>query len=325
MSALKVSDDQIVDAYSRDHNTSRLARTLGVSERAFRTRLANLRSRGFCTHTTDPRSPFYKKGVWSTVKQEIVHYEARVNATMQDGVILIGSDAHFWPGERTTAFRGFLHFIKELRPRMVILNGDVFDGARVSRFARIGWDKTPSVVEELHAVKDRLAEIEAVCGTAAKFWPLGNHDARFETKLAQAAPEYEGVKGFHLKDHFPTWQPCWSVMVNSNLLITHRWKGGKYAAPNNTLQAGVSMCTGHLHSLKWWPHTDELGTRYGIDTGTMAEPIGPQFINYTEDSPKDWRSGFMALTIHKGQLLQPEPAKVHGEGEIDFRGCIVSV
>ena len=72
-------------------------------------------------------------------------------------------------------------------------------------------------------------------------------------------------------------------------------------------------------------HTDETGTRYGVDTGTLAEPSGQQFINYTEDSPKDWRSGFAILTIHNGQLLQPELAKVHAEGEIDFRGTIVRV
>lgn len=321
----KVSDEEIVAAWPDCPSIEALAGRFQITGRALATRVGKLRARGVSLPSKDSRSPFYDKSKWPTIKREVVHYEARINVEMPDGIIIVGSDAHFWPGERTTAFRGFLKFIKELRPRIVVLNGDVFDGARVSRYARIGWDKTPTVVDELKAVKERLAEIEAVCGTAAKFWPLGNHDARFENKLAQMAPEYEGVKGFHLKDHFHDWQPCWSVMVNSSLLIKHRWKGGKYAAPNNTLQSGVSMVTGHLHSLKWWPHTDELGTRYGVDTGTMAEPVGPQFINYTEDSPKDWRSGFAVLTIHKGSLLQPETAFARAEGEIDFRGTVVNV
>jgi len=325
MSAPKATDQAIIAAYAEMPRPAALAVKFRISERQLRMRLNGLRARGFCAFSPDKRSPFYKQGSWKEVKTVVVNYDARVNVDLEGGLIIVGSDAHYWPGEISTAHRGFLHFIKELRPRIVILNGDVFDGARISRFARIGWDKTPTVIDELKAVKERLGEIEAVAGSALKFWPLGNHDARFENKLAQQAPEYEGVQGFHLKDHFPLWRPCWSVMVNSNLLITHRWKGGKYAAPNNALQAGVSMCTGHLHSLKWWPHTDETGTRYGVDSGTLAEPKGQQFINYLEDSTPDWRSGFAVLTIHRHALLQPELAKVHAEGEIDFRGTTVSV
>ena len=321
----KVTDELVERLWPTMPSVSKIANHLNATSRVVAKRVAALRARGVPLSSPDVRSPFYNKSDWPQIRREIVHYDARVNVTIPSGIILVGSDAHFWPGERTTAFRGFLRFISELKPRIVVLNGDVFDGARISRFARIGWDKTPTVIDELKAVKERLVEIEDLCGSAAKFWPLGNHDARFETKLAQMAPEYEGVGGFHLKDHFPTWKPCWSVMVNERVLITHRWKGGKYAAPNNTLQAGVSMVTGHLHSLKWWPHTDEIGTRYGVDSGTLAEPTGQQFINYTEDSPKDWRSGFCVLTIHKGQLLQPELVKVHAEGEIDFRGTVVTV
>jgi len=323
--ARKVTEEQIIAGYQELPVVEQLARKLNVSVRALRYRVAAMRARGLLQSSPIRTSPFYKPGVWKPIQQEVVHYEARVNVDLEDGVILVGSDAHYWPGEYTTAHAGFLRFVKELRPRMVVMNGDAFDGARISRFARIGWDKTPPLRDELKTVTARLKEIEEASGKAELYWPLGNHDARFETKLAQNDPEYEGIAGFSLKDHFPAWRPCWSVMVNRNLLITHRWKGGKYAVANNTLNAGVSMCTGHLHSLKWIPHTDETGTRYGIDCGTLAEPVGPQFLNYTEDNPKDWRSGFVVLTIHKGKLLTPEVAEVIGEGEISFRGTVVEV
>ena len=62
---------------------------------------------------------------------------------------------------------------------------------------------------------------------------------------------------------------------------------------------------GYLHKLSVTPWSDYRGRRYGIDTGTMAGPYGPQF-NYTEAGPVNWASGFAVLTFHKGKLLQPE-------------------
>jgi len=325
MPSLRVTDEEIIQAYAENPSIVSIASKFQMGERSLRARVARLRSKGFLTKSPDSRSPFYDPKEYPRPEVLIERYSARVSIDLKDGVILVGSDAHVWPGDNTTAQRGFVQFAKELKPSVVVVNGDVFDGARISRWPRIGWDKTPTVVEELKAVTDFLTKIEEASGSALKVWPLGNHDGRFETRLAQVAPEYEGVKNFSLKDHFPYWTPCWSLMVNGNLLIKHKWKGGKYAPANNTLNAGVSMVTGHLHSLKCWPMSDENGTRWGVDGGTLAEPISQQFINYLEDATTDWRSGFVVLTIHKGELLQPELARVHQEGEIDFRGTVVNV
>ncbi len=54
-------------------------------------------------------------------------------------------------------------------------------------------------------------------------------DARFENRLAANAPKYEQVKGFSLKDHFPSWYPCWSCWPTENVVVKHRWKGGVHA------------------------------------------------------------------------------------------------
>ncbi len=71
--------------------------------------------------------------------------------------------------------------------------------------------------------------------------------------------------------------PCWRVIVNGNVHIKHRFKGGIHAARNNTLNAGESIVTGHLHRLQATPLTDYTGLRWGIETGTLAEPCGDQF------------------------------------------------
>jgi hypothetical protein len=170
-----------------------------------------------------------------------------------------------------------------------------------------------------------MGGIERVSKGAELIWTMGNHDARFETFLAAQVPQYEGVSGFTLKDHFPLWKPCWSYWINEDVCIKHRWKGGFGAGRANSLNAGVSMITGHTHNLAVQPVTDYNGTRYGVQTGTLADPNSEQFVHYTEDGPKDWRSGFALLSFERGRLMLPELIQVCGEDEYEFRGAIHKV
>jgi hypothetical protein len=258
---------------------------------------------------------------------------ARLHLEVQDGEVLIGSDSHYYPGEASTAHRAFVKFCHDRKQKLkaVIKNGDELDGATISRHPSIGWEKRPSLIEEIDTVKERLGEIEKAIGAACPlFWPLGNHDARFETRLAAVAPEYARVYGVHLRDHFPFWKPCWSLFINDDVVVKHRIRGGIHATRNNALSSGRTVITGHLHSLKVSPLTDYNGTRWGVDCGTMmepgiGEPWGKQAVEYTEDNPLDWRSGFVLLTFRNGELLWPEQIWVRKPGEVEFRGEIIKV
>lgn len=254
-----------------------------------------------------------------------IQHPHRACIDIASGVVLVGSDAHLWPGPASTAMRAFVKFCADVKPRAVILNGDVIDAATISRHPPIGWEERPTVQQEIEAAQDRLAEIEKATGRARKVWTLGNHDARFETRLATAAPEFAKVAGVHLKDHFPLWEAAWSCWINDAVVIKHRYRGGIGATRLNALNAGKSMVTGHLHSLKVTPLTDYNGTRFGVDTGTLADPSHKAFVDYTEDAPLDWRSGFVVLTFHKGRLLWPEVVSVFDADHVEFRGQIIRV
>jgi len=252
--------------------------------------------------------------------QQLDQHPAAISLGIQEGHILIGSDSHYWPGYVSTAHRAFLEFAKEYKPKVIIKNGDEADFPQISRHAPIGWEERPKLSVEIDNLKAMLSEVEKVSPHSRRIWPLGNHDARFETRLATIAPEYANVHGVHLKDNFPKWEPCWAVFINADTVVKHRMKGGVHATRNNTLNAGRSMFTGHLHSLKVTPLSDYNGTRWGGDCGTMADPYGPQFYNYTELNPLDWRSGFILLTFVKGKLLWPETVWVSGPDTVQFRG-----
>jgi hypothetical protein len=107
-------------------------------------------------------------------------------------------------------------------------------------------------------------------------------------------------------------------------MIKHRYAGGVHATYNNTLRAGVSMVTGHLHRLCVTPWSDYNGTRWGVDTGTLSS-FGPecQKFTYSEDNPMNWASGFGVLTFDgHGRLLPPELCMVI-DGTAYFRGRAV--
>jgi metallophosphoesterase superfamily enzyme len=257
---------------------------------------------------------------------EPARVKGRKVATLKDGIVLVASDMHYWPGEPSVAHKAFVKFCKKLKPNIVVMNGDVLDACSISRHPPIGWNKLPSVKDELQVCQERLDEVARnVTKNTQLFWPLGNHDARFETRLAQVAPEFKDVHGISLADHFPAWTGCWSLHINENTVVKHRYKGGVHAPHGNTVSAGRSIITGHLHSQKVTPFTDYNGTRYGVDTGCLADPRHDAFADYTEDNPKDWRSGFCVLTFHNGCLLYPELVSVFDANHVQFRGALHEV
>lgn len=310
----KLSDGDFISQF-REFGAQQLADRNGISIRVVYRRRASLERRvGY--QITGPAHH-------AQTRHNVAHPQ-RVTTEIENGHVLIGSDAHLWPGPKTTAMRAFIKFCKDVKPAVVVLNGDVMDFPQISRHPPIGWEAHPTVQQEIESAQSVLTDIELASFKAQKVWTLGNHDGRFETRLATAAPEFAKVRGIHLRDHFPAWQAGWSCWVN-DVVIKHRFKGGVHATHNNAVSSGKHMVTGHLHSAKVTPWTDYNGTRYGVDTGCLADPDARAFVDYTEDAPKNWRSGFALLTFHKGRLLLPELVLVYDESHVEFRGQVIKV
>ena len=317
----RCTDEEFIALWEKHPSAAEMAKILQVDARNIQQRRRRIEERhGVLLKSPHKRSPTFNVTLPQNGK--------RVSVEVDDGVIVVASDCHYWPNLISTAHRAFVRIIGEMKPQMVVMNGDAFDGARVSRHPANGFESRPTVKQELEAVRDRLAEVEKVAGNAKLHWTWGNHDLRFNSRIANLVPEYEGVTGFDLTHHFPRWQFSTSIMVNDHTLIKHRWHNGVHATYNNALKAGVSVVTGHLHSLKVTPWTDfsSQRTRYGVDTGTLADPFGDQFA-YAEDSPANHRSGFAVLTFYEGKLMPPELVEVVSEdaGLVYFRGEVIKV
>jgi hypothetical protein len=318
----KVDDQTFLALWEKHKSPTKLARIIGVDVRAIHKRRRVLEGRmGSILDTAEPIRP--------VVPKEGAQHELAVKA----GSVVVFSDVHVWPDERPSLAQAGLHWVLEHLPNIkaVVNNGDVLDGARISRHAPTEWAHMPTVEEELQAVSDFLEQIECrVPPEVPLLWNVGNHDCRFSVRIASMLPELAGVKGTDLKDHVSErWSWAWSTLINRGViggatLIKHRFRGGIHATWNNTLHAGVTTVTGHLHQAKVTPITDVNGRRWGVDTGTLSRFEGQQKYIYAENSPLNWGQAFAVLTYdHEGRLAPPELCEVIGDN-CWFRGQVVA-
>ena len=57
----------------------------------------------------------------------------------------------------------------------------------------------------------------------------------------------------------------------------------------------------------------------------MADVDDPQFINYREDNPADWTSGFAVISYKQGRMLRPEFVQKWDEHHVEWRGEVIKI
>ena len=311
MALKKFSDEEIIAAMKKFGSSKLAAEHVGISVRALCHRKAKIQEQYGVV------LPAYSAKQHTVANTYIPDNRRVIQHTVDNGHVFIASDCHYWPGEETVAHKAFVSLLTEFKPKTIILNGDVFDGARISRHAALMGTNPPTPKQEIEACQDRLDEIAKASKNAIKLWSYGNHDLRLFNFVAQHSPELSEFSD--LFSYFPGWHTGWRIDINNSVVIKHRWHNGQHATYNNVLKAGKSIVTGHLHKLMVTPWSDyNPGRRYGVDTGTLAEPTGDQFV-YLEENPVNWCSGFAVLTFENGKLLPPELCEVIN-GVAYFRG-----
>jgi len=311
-----VSDQEFAELFKQTGSPQRVADILNLSVRAIYNRRRKIEQRygmDLVSYAHDQSEA--GKRIHQTIKASVPR---KLSFDCPNGVIVVGSDAHYWPGEASVAHKAFVSVIRELKPKAVVLNGDVVDGARVSRHDPLYGTNPPTIKQEIEVCQERLGEIESAFKSAALIWTYGNHDTRLWRYLKMNAPEVEGMHGSDIFDFFPGWRHGYLLDINQSVVIKHRWHNGVHATYNNALKAGRSIVTGHLHRLQVSAWGDYNGRRYGVDTGTLAD-IDHEAFSYTEGNPTPWASGFAVLSFKNSQLLPPEICEVI-DGTAYFRG-----
>src|SRR5574341_882730 len=139
----KCTDGEFIKLFREFQSPIKVARALEISERNVQARKLRIESRyGIILPINDNRAAY------NTTR--IINHKARINLTLSDAVLPVAGDVHVSPDKRTTIQRAFIETVRELKPKHVILVGDVFDGSRISRHPRIGFlENRPSVKDEI--------------------------------------------------------------------------------------------------------------------------------------------------------------------------------
>lgn len=311
-------DEFVALLYEHSGSAYKLSKILGISHSMVAERRRNVEaSLGIVLPRGRPE-------VWQSQAHRV-----RMVVNVDNATMLCGSDLHAWPEIYGVAMAAFVDFNRRFKPDIVLLNGDGFDGAQISKHSRLGWDKRPSPQEEIEALSEYLDQLRKANPNARYIRTRGNHDTRLETYLSSNAPLVEGMKGTTLADHIPGWEECISVHfnpdvngLNPELIAKHRGKYNGIHATFNELRAiGTNFVHGHLHAQKNTHWENARGSITGTDLGMLAPVRGPQF-DYHEDNTPNWRSGFGWFTFSDTRLEIPELATVRNEdrGELRFRG-----
>jgi len=220
---MPLSDDEFIAAWREGRGSpDRVAEITGMGIRGVYSRRQKLSRRGINLETVATTPQGAAQGVYT----QAWSYTRERQATVENGHVVTFSDAHFWPGSRTVANEALLKVIKILKPARIIANGDVFDGARISRHDPHGWGQPPSVKEELDACLLRMHEIALAARRGTPLdWNIGNHCQRFDRALAINAGQYDGVVE-RLSDKFPEWEMAWSIRLNGSVMVKHRQANG---------------------------------------------------------------------------------------------------
>ncbi|HUN00391.1 MAG TPA: metallophosphoesterase [Halothiobacillus sp.] len=271
-----------------------------------------------------PHSTFYNrlKAANRPVKN-LAHwtYPAAIHLELKSCQVLIGGDSHFWPGQTSLVYDAFVDVAKYIKPKAIIMNGDLIDGTRVSRHGRLRNQAAPRVKDELEEAKRQLGRLPIV---KHRIITLGNHDQRLDTYLANMAPEVDDC-AMGLADWFQGWELGYAVMINDALPhvirceVRHFYRMGVHARYNNAINAGIHMVTNHTHGLGITPFNNRTGRIYAVEPGMLNWNDAAQF-EYHQDMPSRANPGFAVLTFDEnGNLWPPELAEwVHGR--VIFRG-----
>jgi hypothetical protein len=116
-----ISNEEFIELWKTHKSAAKIAKLTGISERNVHHRRRDIEKKYDTTL------------VAASNKNSVAQAYGHINLGMENGTVIVFSDAHFQLSRRTTAFKALLWLIGELKPKVVINNGDAFDGAQAKQ------------------------------------------------------------------------------------------------------------------------------------------------------------------------------------------------
>jgi predicted phosphodiesterase len=229
---------------------------------------------------------------------------------------VVFSDVHVpetdWP-----SYHAMRHFIKDIQPQYIIINGDLLDCQESSRF-----DKDPKrfgqTEEELllaNRILDELAE--ASPHSIIKFI-AGNHCYRLTKRLwenpdllSYMSPTRNAneiiPRALSLDERGIEWFGYPEVYNHRGFLFTHGQAVGQHPASKELSKYGMSGSSGHIHKFRYWERRDRRGHIAWWSLGGLMS------LQMDYMPSPDWQNGFgLLMQVADTDIFNFTPIQING-------------
>lgn len=214
-------------------------------------------------------------------------------------------DVHV-PFEHKAHVRRMLKYIKEEKPKKIVMLGDVLDFHALT-YHRKQKDWRDRLLEEVSAGRKFLHSIRRSAGNKAEIIFIeGNHEDRWNRYVEQRAPHLVDLQHSHWSSHLALEQ--FGIELASGAVRTkagagqtvrflhgHEVKGSSRIAGNHALNCarklGENVHCGHTHRLGVLCATVGGKTLFGVEGGWLGDWTSPA-TKYIGIARPDWRVAF---------------------------------
>ena len=225
-----------------------------------------------------------------------------IELRLKDKKVFVASDIHF-PFQDDNAVETFIRECDLYQPDVIVLNGDLMDFYKLSRFSKDPKGRDPE--EEIDMCREFLGNLRRVSPNAEIYYTIGNHETRLTKYILDNAPYIVGLveNVFDLLkvDEFDV-IGCSSLLVNDTFMFKHGTRLGNKSGLSamKELEAHyLSGATGHTHRLAKFT-TRKSGKRFvWFETGCLCT-LDPEYM-----VQPDWQQGYAVIKFDsKGKLKE---------------------
>lgn len=208
------------------------------------------------------------------------------------------SDIHF-PFEDRSAWQLTLNVIRDLKPDMVFLGGDIIDFYSISQYDREP-DRKLTLQQDLNYAFEELSKLRNIVGSKCHIMFLqGNHETRWERYLNSKAEELSVLDALKLPELLKLnklkikWIPNGSRTKIGKLWHLHGNEiagSGVNIAKSKFDRLGSNIIFGHHHKMQSYIKRNYEGEVCGAWANPCLSDLQPDYAHFT-----DWVLGFSVI------------------------------
>lgn len=232
---------------------------------------------------------------------------------LSSATIYVASDIHF-PYQDDKAVNAFLKAIEEGKPDIIVLNGDLLDFYKLSKFSKDPTGKNPE--EEIEICKEFLERLRKIAGQNPRiYYTIGNHESRLRKYILDNAPMIASLMDsvftlLSLEDYDMV--GCSSLIVNDTFVFKHGTRLGNKSGLSaiKELEAHyMSGASGHVHRLARYSVRKAKKRFVWLETGCLCS-LDPEYM-----IDPDWEQGYGVIKFKNGKFFDAQVISIK-DGEI---------